>query len=74
MNRVTQWHRHYCWLPTQMRNGSWLWLDTCWRRMERIGPTFRFDYSDSVSPPDDVRTAYRKYKEATTPPPPKMGA
>lgn len=60
--RITHWHRHFCWLPRQMMSGSWIWLEPCWAKMGKISGHWR--YSDAVAEPEDVGPQ--------TPPPPRM--
>jgi hypothetical protein len=27
-----KWHKHFCWLPIRLTDGSRVWLQTVWRR------------------------------------------
>lgn len=54
--RLQEWHKHFCLFPRQMRNGTWVWLAHCWCIMRRtLGGSFYFEFSDSVTRPEDVR-------------------
>lgn len=65
LERTREWHRHYCWLPTQMRNGKWVWLEWVWAiRHNNLRGGWWFEYSDAVAQPED-------YRGPTTPLPPK---
>lgn len=50
LERTCDWHQVYCWLPTQDRNGTWVWLDYIYRR--RV-PTHsgRWHWELSAEPP-----------------------
>lgn len=60
--RTSTWHRAFCWWPTQMRNGKWVWLAYAWaiRRPTVAGGSF-WEYSDAAAAPEDFRPS--------TPPP-----
>lgn len=54
--RTAQWHDVFCWLPRQMRNGNWVWLEPCWaKRGETAGGRAFWQFSDSLRMPEDVR-------------------
>lgn len=63
LHRTAEWHRYFCILPQQMRNGSWVWLSPVWciRRTKNMG--YYFEFSDAVSMPVDAPRPQR-------PPPP----
>ena len=58
-SRVQDWHKHYCWFPTQMRDGSWVWLETVWRKFNRYDTARGFHgqwtYSDALIKPEEPR-------------------
>ena len=37
--RVLEWHDAYAWLPVQLSDGNWTWLEKYQRRSPRIFPT-----------------------------------
>lgn len=59
--RLSEWHKHFCLVPTQMPNGDWIWLEHCWRKL-LIGMNGRwcFQYRDGPYP-----------EFVSTPPPPR---
>lgn len=53
--RTSDWHRHFCLFPRQMRNGNWVWMEYCWtRRRNTLGGGWYFEFSDAVTMPEDV--------------------
>lgn len=30
----------YCWLPTPLEDGRWIWFEHAWRRITHYGPVF----------------------------------
>ena len=63
--RLSEWHRHYCLLPTQARNGEWVWLDYIWRRLVLNTPFPFFEYFEGAEPPA------KPHPFDIRPPPPK---
>lgn len=55
--RISNWHRHFCLLPTQMRDGKWVWLETVWARIRRqpAGSVY-WEYRDCVAEPEEPMT------------------
>lgn len=65
MVRTARWHKCFCFLPRQMHNGKWVWLERCWTRRVNSGfGGWSWEYSDSIAEPDDVRPS-------APPPPPR---
>lgn len=54
-DRMDQWHSVFLWLPTQMLDGQWVWLETVERKRDRRFSGMCFAYrpigSDSDIPP-----------------------
>lgn len=38
-------HRHFLWLPTQLIDGRWAWLQKVWRYRPEYDPYERYYYS-----------------------------
>lgn len=65
--RTIEWHRHFCLFPRQMRGGNWVWLERVWCRrvMSGVNGNYWWEFSDSLTAPEDVRP--------TSPPPKPRG-
>ena len=63
-DRVTKEHRHFCWLPRQMSDGTWIWLEHCYRRLIIFGAFSAWVYRSPLDgenvdtpPPVDALTS-----------------
>ena len=50
LDRTAEWHKHFLWVPRQMKDGSWIWLETIWRKRDSyVGG---WTYSDALIKPE----------------------
>lgn len=40
--RTAEWHRVFCWVPRQLADGRWVWLEHVWLR--RVPTNFNNGY------------------------------
>lgn len=57
--RLREWHRRFAFLPTQMSDGGWVWLESYWaidvaHPWSSDGPTF--ELRAGLRRPDDTPT------------------